>query len=115
MRFATLQNMNYVLKSVLYTLVLLMLCMAHDVEAKDIYTTRTGLSCDWCHSRIPRLNEMGERYKSNGYSLEDKAPAPSEATPPQTDAQSTPELKSQEKTGDMSGKDAPVHSNKMQI
>ena len=67
MRFASLQNVNDVSKSVLYTLVLLMLCIAHDVDAKDIYSTWTGLSCNGCHSRIPRLNEMGQRYKSNGY------------------------------------------------
>lgn len=71
---------------------LMILGIVPQAEAREYFSKQTGLACNECHLRIPRLNELGQRFKDNGYSLEKKAPAPSEAEPAQADAQASPEL-----------------------
>jgi len=80
----------------------IILGIVHQVEASEFFSKQTGLSCNECHFRIPRLNEMGERFKNNGYSLVKKDPAPIKPATPQADAQSTPVLKTPGSTDEKS-------------
>jgi len=67
----------------LFTVLLLIFgaLQAHQADAGVYFSRQHSLPCSQCHTKIPLLNEAGQEFKSNGYSLEKRAPIPKEALP----------------------------------
>lgn len=38
-------------------------------EAAPVFARKYGFNCTMCHSNFPRLNDFGQRFRSNGYQL----------------------------------------------
>jgi hypothetical protein len=54
---------------------------ADHADAGVYFSRQHSLPCSQCHTKIPLLNEAGQEFKSNGYSLEKRAPNPKDALP----------------------------------
>jgi len=48
--------------------------MAIHADARDFFSKQYGLPCGHCHAKIPILNDIGQEFKNNGYSLEKRLP-----------------------------------------
>jgi hypothetical protein len=47
----------------------LLLSLALPASAVPVFARKYGFECIMCHSNFPRLNDFGQRYRSNGYQL----------------------------------------------
>src|SRR6185369_12953940 len=62
------------------SLCLLILIIAGNADARDIFSKQYGLPCEQCHTKIPNLREFGQNFKNNGFSLEKRVANPRNAS-----------------------------------
>ena len=53
--------------------------LAAPAQAIPLFAHQYGVTCQKCHSQVPRLNEFGQHFAANGYRILGVAPGP--ATP----------------------------------
>ncbi|MBI5477167.1 MAG: hypothetical protein HY964_10585 [Ignavibacteriales bacterium] len=65
------------MKNILFSFIILTFCIlifAEQSSAIPAYARKYDMSCNVCHSPVPKLKPFGDEFAANGYQLKDKEP-----------------------------------------
>jgi hypothetical protein len=61
-----------IFSSLLLLVIGVAIALPQEASAIPVFARKYGFNCTMCHSNFPRLNDFGQRYRSNGYRLMDR-------------------------------------------